>query len=478
MATIDEIAERAARDVRADVRPVIDVDAGLNQIVGQQRTSPRRRAWPIGFAAVVTAAAAFVLFLVVRDDSSSRIVPVTTPTTDITVSVETTAVRTSTTASNTTSLAPTAVPAKCDEASLLTAVAATGGDRQLPWVGVTVDNCTAEFAQVVALADQSACPVVGQECRENQRFWFQNVDGYWVYLDSGTGIGCATGEMSPQIADACAAFGQGHVDPRLTLQQLDIPNGGCSSPTACTSLLATRQGRLATFTSNGNVLRFPDDGTNLTIAIDQQWTAFPLTFGPDDVLYFSLVDRTSGESGGVIAVATTGTRAGTIVGRSNAVLDTSGDSTVVSTAAGLVQVGCCGHGDRQPALDEPVVMAWVSAGGTELPTLATDTWIEFANDGTATVVRSDSGTQKRWTLTGAIGGRDMPLLVATDDGGILLWQYDGLGAPDVAPVLYEGRPDGTVEQYGLPGFNYPSVLSPARFAVLLNADGYVRVDLP
>jgi hypothetical protein len=72
----------------------------------------------------------------------------------------------------------------------------------------------------------------------------------------------------------------------------------------------------------------------------------------------------------------------------------------------------------------------------------------------------------------------MPLLVATDDGGILLWQYDGLGAPDVAPVLYEGRPDGTVEQYGLPGFNYPSVLSPARFAVLLNADGYVRVDLP
>ena len=189
MATIDEIAERAARDVRADVRPVIDVDAGLHQIVGQQRTSPRRRAWPIGFAAVVTAAAAFVLFLVVRDDSSSRIVPVTTPMTDITVSVETTAVRTSTTASNTTSLAPTAVPAKCDEASLLTAVAATGGDRQLPWVGVTVDNCTAEFAQVVALADQSACPVAGQECRENQRFWFQNVDGYWVYLDSGTGIG-------------------------------------------------------------------------------------------------------------------------------------------------------------------------------------------------------------------------------------------------------------------------------------------------
>lgn len=478
MATIDEIAKRAARDVRADVHPMVDVDAGLRQIVGQQRTGLRRRAWPISLAAAVAAAAAFVLFVVVRDDSSSRIVPVTTPTTETTVSVETTAVRPSTTTSETTSPATTAVPAKCDEASLLAAVRATGGDRQLAWVGVTVDNCTTEFAQVVALADQSTCPVAGQECRENQRFWFQNVEGYWVYLDSGTGIGCATGETSPKILDACAAFGQGPVDPRLTLRPLDIAIGGCSDPTDCTSLLDTRQGRLATFNSNGNVLRFPDDDTNFTIAIDQQWVAYPLTFGPEDVLYFDLVSRTSPDSGGIIAVATTGTRAGTIVGRSDVWLDTSGDSNIVSTAAGLVQVGCCGFDDRQPALDAPVVMAWVSADGTELPTLATDTWIEYSNDGTATVVRSDNGVQQRWTLTGVIRGRDMPLLVATDDGGILLWQYDSFGAPDVAPVLYEGRPDGTVEQYSLPGFNYPSVLNPARFAVLLNADGYVRVDLP
>ena len=72
----------------------------------------------------------------------------------------------------------------------------------------------------------------------------------------------------------------------------------------------------------------------------------------------------------------------------------------------------------------------------------------------------------------------MPMVTPTDDGGVLLWQYDGLGAPEVPPVLYEGRPDGSVERYDLPGFNYPSVLSPARFLVLFGADGYVRVDLP
>jgi hypothetical protein len=94
------------------------------------------------------------------------------------------------------------------------------------------------------------------------------------------------------------------------------------------------------------------------------------------------------------------------------------------------------------------------------------------------VVRSDAGVEQRWVLDGTIGGRDMPMVTPTDDGGVLLWQYDGLGAPDVPPVLYEGRPDGSVERYDLPGLNYPSVLSPARFLVLFGAAGYVRVDLP
>ena len=34
MASIDEIAERAARDVRVDVRSVVNVDAGLESILG------------------------------------------------------------------------------------------------------------------------------------------------------------------------------------------------------------------------------------------------------------------------------------------------------------------------------------------------------------------------------------------------------------------------------------------------------------
>ncbi len=269
------------------------------------------------------------------------------------------------------------------------------------------------------------------------------------------------------------------MDPRLTFEPLDLPAPDCTEEGACTMVLATTSGRLAAVRTGDPEITFADNGTTVAVDVGAAWAAWPIMFGPEDVLYLSLVDRASGESGGMIAVPTTGSRAGRTVASSNVLLDTSGDSTIVATAAGLVQVGCCGHGDRQPAVDEPVVMGWVSANGGALPPLATEVWIEYAADGAATVVRSDAGTEHRWTFDGPIGGRDMPLVVATTDGGVLLWQYDGLGAPDVPPVLYEGRPDGSIDRYDLPGFNYPSALLPDRSLVLFTADaGYVRTQLP
>lgn len=269
------------------------------------------------------------------------------------------------------------------------------------------------------------------------------------------------------------------MDPRLSFEALDLPAPDCTEEGACTTVLATTSGRLVTVRTGDPMITFVDDGTTFAVDIGPEWTAWPIMFGPEDVLYLSLVDRASGESGGMIAVATTGSRAGRTVATSNASLDTSGDSTVVATAAGLVQVGCCGHGDRQPAVDEPVVMGWVSADGGALAPLATEVWIEYAADGAATVVRSDADSEQRWTFDGPIGGRDMPMVVAATDGGVLLWQYDGLGAPDVSPVLYEGRPGGSIDRFDLPGFDYPRALQPDRWLLLYTADaGYVRTRLP
>lgn len=269
------------------------------------------------------------------------------------------------------------------------------------------------------------------------------------------------------------------IDPRLVFEPLDLPAPDCTEEGSCTMVLATNSGRLAAVRTGDPMITFLDDGTTLSIDADAATTAWPITFGPEDVLYLSLTDRVSGESGGMIAVATTGSRAGRTVASSNVPLDTSGDSTIVATAAGLVQVGCCGHGDTQPSVDETVVMGWVSASGGALPLLATDVWIEYGADDAATVVRSDDGVEQRWTFDGPIGGRDMPMLVATADGGVLLWQYDGMISADVPPVLYEGRPDGSTDRYDLPGFAYPSVLHPDRWVLLFTADaGYVRTQLP
>lgn len=485
MASIDEIAERAARDLRADVRGVTDVDAGLAAITGGAGTgagpasSPRRTWWVVGWS-VAAAAAVLVTFLVVRDDAAGTVVPATTPPTQPAPSTESTAV-TSTPTSTATSTA-TSVPLMepCDEASLFAAVAALFPDRvPAPFTSVTIDACRGGFAQVVAIADQSTCATVGQECHDSQQFWFEDVAGVWTFLDSGTGISCNTGEMSPPIEPACAAFATAEPDPRLSFAALvELPTEGCTSSGDCTTVLATLSGRLATFRPAENELTFVDDGAALTLDVGPEWMAHPLAFGPEDVLYLSLSSRTSENSGGTIAVATSGPRAGDTVATSDIGLDTSGDSTVVATAAGLVQVGCCGHGERQPATTDPLVIGWVSADGSALAPLETDVWIEYPADGPATVVRSDAGVERRWVLGGTIGGRDMPMVVPTDDGGVLLWQYDGIGAPDVDPVLYEGLPDGSVDHYDLPGFNYPSVLSPARFLVLLGGNGYVRTDLP
>ncbi len=221
MATIDEIAERAARDVRADVRSVIDVDAGLRAIVGGSNRavgSPPRRTWWVFGWSVAAAAVVLAVFLVVRDDSTGVVVPATTPP-DLSTEPTTGSTTVDSTVEPTTgSSTPTSVvAASCDEASLYAAVKALFPDEPL-WkpTGVIVDACRGGYAQVVAIADQSTCPTVGVECYENQPIWLQDVGGVWTMLDSGTGISCSPGETDPPIEPACAAFAA--VDSNVTLR--------------------------------------------------------------------------------------------------------------------------------------------------------------------------------------------------------------------------------------------------------------------
>ena len=193
MVSIDEIAERAARDLRADVRGVTKVEAGLASIQGAESNGAPVHRWPRWVVAASLTAAVGVLLVVVtpRNDQKQQIVPADVPTTEVTTAVETTP-----------ATPPTVVSASCDPAALLAAVEAA---IPVSWMSVNVSSCRGGFATLVAIADQSACPS-GSECRENQLVWMQDVAGEWVYLTSGSEIGCEPDQISPAIEEACSYF--------------------------------------------------------------------------------------------------------------------------------------------------------------------------------------------------------------------------------------------------------------------------------
>ncbi len=204
MLSIDEIAERAARDLRADVRGVTKVEAGLASIQGAVSNRAPAHRWSrwIVAASMVAAVGALLVVVIPRNDQKQQIVPADVPTTEATTSVETTPATT-----------PTPVSASCDPAALLVAVEAA---IPVSWTSVNVNACRGGFATLVAIADQSACPA-GTECRENQLVWMQDVAGEWVYLTSGTEIGCEPDQISPVIEEACAYFATLSTAPTTSL---------------------------------------------------------------------------------------------------------------------------------------------------------------------------------------------------------------------------------------------------------------------
>lgn len=200
MVSIDEIGERAARDLRADVRGVTNVEAGLASIQGvPPKRAPERRRWSRWVIATSMVAAAGVMLVVViaRDEPNQQIVPADVPTTNVATTQATTPVETT----PATTVAP-APAASCDAAVLLEAVRVA---IPATWTSVTVESCHDGFARLVAIADQSACPA-GTECRENQLVWMDDVDGEWTLLNAGSELGCGPDQIFPAIEEACVVF--------------------------------------------------------------------------------------------------------------------------------------------------------------------------------------------------------------------------------------------------------------------------------
>jgi len=104
--------------------------------------------------------------------------------------------------------------------------------------------------------------------------------------------------------------------------------------------------------------------------------------------------------------------------------------------------------------------------------------LEYPGDESTVVVRTDpDGSEQRWNVLGRLAGRDMPPVVATADGGALLWMYDPYLTPDGPAVLYDLRPDGSGDTFLMGTYQYSVALHASRFIVVLDG-AYIRLALP
>lgn len=164
--------------------------------------------------------------------------------------------------------------------------------------------------------------------------------------------------------------------------------------------------------------------------------------GPDDVVYLTVDSLDPGEfAADLIAVTLDADDAGREIGRWPGVVDRVGDSELVRTAAGLVEVGCCGHEPERPAPDATVEVRWRGRDGSD--TTADGPIIRTEIDAqTLTVHRDDtvpSGTRS-WTFDppGDWQPRGMPRVLPTLDGGFIANTF---GAEQ---SIIRGWVDGTV----------------------------------
>ena len=264
------------------------------------------------------------------------------------------------------------------------------------------------------------------------------------------------------------------LDERLTATPVNVA-AQCSE-TDCVSVAITLAGEVVSFDSATRVITFVDSGRTVTLdpSVAAPWSL--VAMGPDDVAYIDVVPLIGADPWDLIAVPTTGARFGMEVARVGG-LDPSGDSNLITTAKGVMQVGCCGFDDRSPPAETPLTMAWVTATGEPSGVVLADVHLEYPGDDSTVVVRTaPGGSEQRWAVPTMLAGRDMPPVVATDDGGALLWMFDSVAA-ESPPILYDFRPDGSIDTFQVGGFLYAAALHSSRFIIVFD-DGYVRLELP
>jgi hypothetical protein len=371
MPTIDDIARRAAAELRAEVRATLDVDARLATVASTGSVRPadvisirRRWAW-IGSAAVLVLGLVGAGIVIVRDDDPAPPTATSMPTPD----------STDQTTTPTTVLVPT---------PSLTTIAATTPS--------TVPGATPSTSP--STSDASTTSTAASTTTERPA--------------TSTAADIVTLDATSRV------FGAG--------VEVGVPP---CAPDACPSVAVTEDGTLVAYEAATNTLRIAIRGsvfetTALAIAedLDAEYGFLALT-GPDDVAYLAVQPNDVQDPvGDLVAVSLSGPNAGAVITRATGVLDMSGDSDLVATRDGIVQVGCCGPEQRPDPGDSPV-MTWVDREGDAVVRDGPQVSFVAGNDGFQVVRTDPDGAERRWMLPSELAARGTPDSVALLAGDVL-----------------------------------------------------------
>lgn len=259
------------------------------------------------------------------------------------------------------------------------------------------------------------------------------------------------------------------IDPLLPPGEVLPITYTCGS--TCTQLAATEDGRIVVFDpTNDSLTIYAADGlaVEATVPLAASLSGqYPLLehVGPDDVAYVRVLPPGVNDPiNDLVAIPLQGPDAGVEVARYSG-LDGSGDSVLVPKPEGLTVVGCCGRLTTRPQPDD-TVFPYVDSTGATVVSSAPHFRIDFGEAGNQ-LVRIDEDLELAVSLPSAFNApRDMPTLVATDDGGALGLDYVSTAEFPVAVVVrFEPTwPEGDIDNTDV--FFMPMVSGGAEVALL------------
>ncbi len=236
----------------------------------------------------------------------------------------------------------------------------------------------------------------------------------------------------------------------------DLPREGSGIADSCirASLICTR----VIHDGEGTPISYDPDTRVLTRhGVPEVTTTLPDSYGlhpwlyhagPDEVVYLQVDPAVPGElAADIVALTLSDGDAGREIGRWGDVVDAVGDSELVATRDGLVNVDCCGPDPVRPPVDAEVLVPWLDRDG-DVTTTSTPTVRATVGFPDVTISRTDgvSAGTRDWTFRPPEDwiGRGMPQIEATFDGGFIAALPAGRGV-----TIVRGWTSGHLEQISL-----------------------------